>query len=551
MVSQLPHGAEGAAAVTVIYTCASAACSSLVIWLTWAHNERLSYIALVSCFALLSTVASFIQQIHDISDYRNVMFAQYDRKIADPNSADNDVANGSIGMDLVLYYIQWYCYNVESMLVMFWGFELAQSLYGLTEKPATRAMLRKVNSGGKVVAVILPLSVVLGLRAPAIQSDIEKFQALAFVPLGISLACGSLLMIAILFRYIQSRRKLVSFNPHNGFSTGSENSSSGNSSSGILPHRDTRRSRRRPKGMYDRWLMMRFTIGFVLLTIFQVTAVLFQRYSKQRTDEDLQSTGPDLSASRARQTLFLFLPGNTPGIAIFLVFGTTAAFRQHMRAAFSWASALPTARQRRQQQHHGGGAPNHGSRHHDHPLMSNPAAGGVGGGGGGAPGVVRSYSFRRLSSSSDDGMPRRGYSVTVSAGQTRPKSMTITTTRPRSRSQQQRLTSKFSPLRAQSGDDDDDGRVVVFGSARRETGVHEGFSLGVFEEKSGRGEVDDESRLSRAGSAGTGGDGDGYGGGEDVEKNGLTPAYHQPRPPSPVYSLYSSGTWLDDGQSTD
>lgn len=54
---------------------------------------------------------------------------------------------------------------------------------------------------------------------------------------------------------------------------------------------------------------------------------------------DSKAAAPDLSTSRAVQTLFLYMPGTTPGIFMYIVFGTTAASRQKVAAAFS--RALP------------------------------------------------------------------------------------------------------------------------------------------------------------------------------------------------------------------
>lgn len=48
---------------------------------------------------------------------------------------------------------------------------------------------------------------------------------------------------------------------------------------------------------------------------------------------DARAQAPDLSAARATQTFFLFMPGTTPGVFIFVVFGTTAASRQKLAAA--------------------------------------------------------------------------------------------------------------------------------------------------------------------------------------------------------------------------
>lgn len=60
-------------------------------------------------------------------------------------------------------------------------------------------------------------------------------------------------------------------------------------------------------------------------TLFQVTAL-------NNNIHDAKASAPDLSAGRAMQTFFLFMPGTTPGIFMFIVFGTTASSRNKIKA---------------------------------------------------------------------------------------------------------------------------------------------------------------------------------------------------------------------------
>ncbi|KAI1260278.1 hypothetical protein F5Y18DRAFT_259231 [Xylariaceae sp. FL1019] len=320
---QLPHGAEGAAALSMIFAYISETCSILMIWLTWSHNERLSYVACVSYFTLLSTAASIIQQIHDIIWWKNIVTKQYERKIADPHDGDVSIGNGSIGVDLVLFYIQFYSYNVQSLFVTFWASELAQSIYALTEKSSLKYALRRFNASAKVVALLLPLITILAVQAPSLHHAGFGFELLAGVPFLLTLGLGSALMLAILIRYVQSRRKIIRFNPFGNqrSSTDRVSSANGNTSG-------------RRQGIYDKWLMTRFTIAFVLLAGFIVITVLFQGFARRNTSRDILAPEPDLSIERARSTFYLFIPGNTPGIGLFIVFGTTATFRSQMYRTF-------------------------------------------------------------------------------------------------------------------------------------------------------------------------------------------------------------------------
>lgn len=91
-MSQLPAGAEGAAAGVLIWSCTCLAANILLQWLLWTGNERRSCqyyhflcvkygfhaaervyadqnrpdVFIVACVAMLATTSSIIQQIYDI-----------------------------------------------------------------------------------------------------------------------------------------------------------------------------------------------------------------------------------------------------------------------------------------------------------------------------------------------------------------------------------------------------------------------------------------------------------------------------------------------------
>lgn len=129
-INQLPAGAEGAAAFSLIYAAISWTCSALFIMVARVYREGLSCkssiadkscsmdmmgmltapsyldLSILAFFTLFSTTASIIQQAHDVTYYRDIMIAQFEHKKANPNSPENAIANGSIGLDLVLYYLR-------------------------------------------------------------------------------------------------------------------------------------------------------------------------------------------------------------------------------------------------------------------------------------------------------------------------------------------------------------------------------------------------------------------------------------------------------------
>ncbi|KAI1841801.1 hypothetical protein JX265_009410 [Neoarthrinium moseri] len=316
-INQLPSGCEGFAAFALIYSSISWICSALLIWCAQLYREAWSF-----------------QQSHDITSYREILAGQFYRKTTFLENPELAIANGSYGLDLVLYYIQYYSYNVEAMLVMFWAFELAQSVYGLSANPKLKPILRKINAVGKAFSILFPLLTILMLRASAIQRVFVVFILLADLPLMLSLAIGSITMIAILARYVQSRKRFSNWTQGNSSADSNDtsmetalSSTTGRTGSPIKPQQK--------RTFYDRWLMVRFTVAFVILAVFEVTNTLFQLQSVNNNRKDSTLTEPDYSLDRAKTTFMLFLPGVTPGIFLFVVFGTTAGCRAAVKDIFA------------------------------------------------------------------------------------------------------------------------------------------------------------------------------------------------------------------------
>ncbi|KAH7021386.1 uncharacterized protein B0I36DRAFT_334366 [Microdochium trichocladiopsis] len=396
-INQLPAGAEGAAALSFTYSGISLICSCILCWLTVVHREGWSYVFLLCISTGVSTVMSLAQQTHDIFYYEDIIREQFLRKAHFTESPELAIANGSFGVDLVLYYFQYWSYNVQALLVMFWASELAQSVYGLSNRPRTRQVFKRINIAGKAISFIFPAITILTLRAPSLHSNFVAFILLADLPLMISLACGSLLMILILVRYIKTKKGFTHWAPAS-YQNSSNGGGTASSVAGQTEFSSTQYSSsvgaRKPKSarkqsFHDRWLMVRFTVSFLILAVFEVTNILFQLQSIRNLENDSKLTEPDLSVARASTTFFLFLPGTTAGIFLFIVFGTTAGCRAKMRETFTpkwWRM-----RQEQKRAERDGG----GDLEYNHQGVMDTYEGPVGGGGGGNNGkgrIVRSSS---------------------------------------------------------------------------------------------------------------------------------------------------------------
>lgn len=76
---------------------------------------------MLSLFVALNCLASIIQQIHTMGWWNDVKTEQYHYVVANVGHPEIAIAGPSVGLDLALFYIQNYTYNVNAMVFMFWS----------------------------------------------------------------------------------------------------------------------------------------------------------------------------------------------------------------------------------------------------------------------------------------------------------------------------------------------------------------------------------------------------------------------------------------------
>ncbi|OLN87884.1 hypothetical protein CCHL11_00490 [Colletotrichum chlorophyti] len=254
MAIQLPQEELGTAIGVLVYSLFCLACSCVMAWLVCAHREALSYVALMSYFTALSTAASIAQQLHTLVRWRDIKFAQFRHSVANVGNPELAIAGQSVGFDLVLFYIQFYGYNVVAALTFCWAIALTQSIFQLQ---AIKSLRRRANCIAKAIAVLLPALVMGILRLKAVQQHAVPFFVLADGIIGFCLSGSGVLLIVILVKYIYTRRNLLSWNVRYGQRSNSTKSSDTLvfDSSGVA----------RTQSIYDRWLVVRFSVAFVAL----------------------------------------------------------------------------------------------------------------------------------------------------------------------------------------------------------------------------------------------------------------------------------------------
>ncbi|RYC62035.1 hypothetical protein CHU98_g4179 [Xylaria longipes] len=274
-------------------------------------SDDISNVALFSYATLVSTAGSIAQQLHTIILWNEVKTAQFHYVHDHLGSPELAIAGPSYGLDLVLFYIQYYCYNVEGLLTLFWAISLAFYIFKPSESNQHQRIRRRRGILSKVVAFLLPAVLISFLQLPAVRSSTPAFITLADFGLAASLSLGSVLVVVILAKYIQTRRKLHRWTvryplPRDGNDNGEDGQ-----------ELDSEES------IYDGWLIVRFAIALTFIEAFQILSILSEVAQVNSNKKEALPEEPDLSAAHAQVDFVEFIPGVSSGLLVFLVFGTT------------------------------------------------------------------------------------------------------------------------------------------------------------------------------------------------------------------------------------
>ncbi|KAK4031182.1 hypothetical protein C8A01DRAFT_51632 [Parachaetomium inaequale] len=335
MAIALTKVAGGTAAGILTYSFVCLAFGLSLLWLAWVHTEYKSYVGLLSFFVSLHTLASIAQQIYTIVRWRDIKFDQYNYLVAHIDDPQLSSQNTMTGLVRALFYIQYYSYNVESLL-------LANSIFQVHVFSAWRFHASLI---AKAVAALLPIVQVMLLNLAPVRRSKAGYIVLSIGIMTFCFGVGTLVLFAILARYLHSRITLATWSVRYGRSMGSTNKT-GNGTGTDPARRAPRRS-----NIYDKWLVLRFSIGFAALALFQLVVITYQLRSSNANNAASIPPEPDLSASHAKSDFAEFPPAVTACIVIFLVFGTTRTFREYMwhlfvPGAVGWKAARekqPTA----------------------------------------------------------------------------------------------------------------------------------------------------------------------------------------------------------------
>ncbi|KFY14020.1 hypothetical protein V492_02909 [Pseudogymnoascus sp. VKM F-4246] len=284
----------------------------------WILLDSASYwsdVSLIALFASAACIASIAQQIHFAVDWVEIKEAQHAAIERNPTNPVLIVTGSTQGPDLGLFWIQFASYNINALLVLFWSASLFQGTWKLQPLVKFQAQFAHLETVGKLFAIFFPPPLLGIAQAKSISKHAAPYLLLCNMSLVISLLIGGILLILTLYKFVSSKKKFSSI----------RGGSSGNS------RQDELRLRRR-----DKWIIIRFSIAFSVLGVFEIAIVCFQVLQYGATHSATRVTPTTNSELPAILTeIAQFVPGVTPPLIAFLIWGTTETYWQEIKDLFS------------------------------------------------------------------------------------------------------------------------------------------------------------------------------------------------------------------------
>ncbi|EMC99934.1 hypothetical protein BAUCODRAFT_355907 [Baudoinia panamericana UAMH 10762] len=331
MDNAVPQGARAACIAVAVYSVVCLFLGLLLFVLLYADGHGTKYVTLLAICVSINSVASIMQQVYYAFQWRQVKSTQLQQaklSLQEPYLAASSLTTG---FNLACVEIQLYCSTLVAVFAMCWATALAKSIYNLPLKSLT-GWEGAISVCAKILAVTLA-ALFLGLSyAEPVRRNVVAFVALRHVLIIASFAIGIVLNIMIIAKYIHVKHTLKGMQDSNTFGTTSSAS-----------HRHC--SRTRPlRGMIDKVLLLRFSIGFLILLAYEVMIITFQFTGTRRAARLAKQDEPDFLLSTCVTDIVLSLPIVSGSLVLFALFGTTAHFRERYSAALRTACCCSRTR---------------------------------------------------------------------------------------------------------------------------------------------------------------------------------------------------------------
>ena len=280
IMAAIPGGVISVAVTVLVYSFLNLLAAVVVAWMYWRHGERFGIVSIAAWFILIQITTSMVQQINYVSDWRSIKLAAFEAATDRTNNDDLKIVRAFTRTDRILSLTQYYCYNVESLLFMFWVAALVQMVYQLRMR-CLGGRDQAIAIAAKLSAILIPIiplviqETELALENSALSLYLENAISMYTTINSCTEHCanqlvagatiiGNLLLLIVLSKCIHIRRRVLS----------RENSSSipkllftvafghGRTLSKSTVEGNSLQS---PETVYNKWLIFRFFICFLIL----------------------------------------------------------------------------------------------------------------------------------------------------------------------------------------------------------------------------------------------------------------------------------------------
>ncbi|KAF2083366.1 hypothetical protein K490DRAFT_69884 [Saccharata proteae CBS 121410] len=324
MGEALPSELIGLAVIVNVLSFGAVLLGFLCIFMLYRHEERFSYILLLSIFCTLGGILGLIQHMDYTMNWKSIMIARWQVSQKPSYNSSMMLGKSDPGWRSILSWMTIYCYNVDSLLVLFWAITLFIGTFNIRMRSLQKKVMSIIL---KITATSLP-AVMLGIASiDVVHNSPAAFLVVINAIMFSCLTLGSMLVLAVLYKYLLSREIFKRIFAATSSMTSGSTSRNATSTTASGP---TSRS------STDKWLIVRFGVIMAILLIFEAAVIVYELVNFRRNQQETSTPdpAPDLSMEQTRVDLIQYIPGAAPPIIAFLVFGTTATFRKEYAKAF-------------------------------------------------------------------------------------------------------------------------------------------------------------------------------------------------------------------------
>ncbi|KAH7024311.1 hypothetical protein B0J12DRAFT_746381 [Macrophomina phaseolina] len=251
MAGPVPNEVLGLAVFVDVLSVIATVLGLLLCFMLWNHGERVSYILMLSASTTIGSAIGLVRHLDYTLNWRDIQIERFRNEQHHSYSQADMFGKADVGWRLVLSWISIFTYNVDALLVLFWSIALFIGTWDIKINASTKKTMSIVF---KTSAVILPIAMCVACSTEAVQRVPVAYLVAYNFLMATCLTTGSLLVVIVLLKYLQSRNVFTRFFPK---ATTMSTSLGGRTMSSVATTRSTTGT--------DKWLIVRFSIIMICL----------------------------------------------------------------------------------------------------------------------------------------------------------------------------------------------------------------------------------------------------------------------------------------------